>query len=519
MNISRLILYGILLIVGIGSVSADEPDDILNKFIDAVGGLDKIAAVTSQSGYYTVDYMGLSGKAEILYSFPDKYYMKMEIGPMTQIMGCDGMTGWRVDDAGLVSIMSQAEMRPIVNALYYASYSYIIPNRIAGRIEYRGTEDMAGTLFHQLACYPEGGDSVFFKINDKTGLMDYQISYEGDVEMLNHSLEYRQIDGLTISWKETMMGRGTPITATQSIDSIFFNRHIPDSLFNMPGQRGIDYNFADEADSIVLPIHVHNDHVFLDIKIDGLGPFSFLLDSGAGKTVVAKSVADRLGIKASGPIAMRGIGGFGEVSIGEIDSLTLGKLSLHLDRTMIADLSMFHSFDAGELGGVLGYDFFVRFPMTLNFEGKTLTLYNPGKSYRPTFANMLESELYFQIPLIMVELNGRRSRMLFDLGAQTGILLFGQQIIDETLREDLMQDSTTLEIMGVGGVSSVFMSTLDSISIGTEKIQNPKIIWSDNAEELPFRGYIEGIIGTSILKRYKVYMDYQGGKIGLDPAD
>lgn len=515
----RLLLCGILLCCNVAILHAGELEDVLHKHAEAMGGLDKLAAITTQTGYFTASYMGMPGKAEIYFSLPNKYYMKMNIGPMVQIIGCDGMTGWRVDDAGLVTLMTQAEMRPIVNALYFSSFSYVIPNRIKGQVEYRGTEDIAGTIYHKIVCFPEGGDSLIFKINDASGLIDYQISYESGIEMLDHIIEYRDVDGVKVPWEDSMIGRDTPIKADQMTDSIFFNRQLPDSIFSVPGQRGIDYDFADDADSIVLPITVSNDHVFLNVKINGQGPFTFLLDSGAAKTIIAKSLADRLHITTSGPIAMRGIGGFGSVSMGEIDSLSLGKLVLHIQRTMITDLSKFHSFDAGPLEGILGYDFFVRFPMTLDFKGKTLTLYNPDRDYRPKFANTLDAELYFQIPLITAKLDGHEAKMLFDLGAQTSILLFGRELIEKDLRDKLIKDSTTLEIMGVGGNSSVFISSLDSVTIGSEKIENPKIFWSDNAEEIPFHGYIEGIIGTGILSNYKVFLDYQRDKIGLDRGE
>lgn len=518
MRLFRVMICGFVLLAGVGQISADKLDSILGKHINAIGGKEKIASITSQSGYYTVQYMGISGKAEIHVSFPGKYKMKMNLGPLSQVIGCDGVTGWK-EEGGLVTVMNPAEMRPIINAMFFASFSYIIPNRIPGTIDYRGTEDLAGTTFHVLACFPEGGDSVICKINDETGLMDYQISYEGGVEMLNHVLEYREVDGVHISWKESMIGRNTPIQATQTTDSVFLNPHLPESLFDMPGQKGDDFNFGDAADSIVIPVNVANNHIFIQVNVNGQGPFTFLLDSGAGKMVLAKSLAERLNISASGPIAMRGIGGFGSVTIGSVDSLNLGKLGLYINRTMITDLSKFQTFDAGELDGILGYDFFVRFPMTLDFVEETMTLYNPGRKYRPVFENTVESELYFQIPLITAELNGRASKMLFDLGAQTGLLLFGRSLIDETLRDDLVSDSLRMSIMGVGGISSVNVSSLDSIRIGREIIDNPQIIWSDNTSELPFSGYVEGIIGTGILGQYKVFVDYGAGKIGLDRVD
>ncbi len=514
------VTLGAILILCLSShCTAIDVDSLLHWHLEQVGGRQVVSAVTSESAYLAVDYMGMKGTVEMHFSFPYRYYMHIDLGMITSTLGCDGVTGWKVGEDGLVSTMSEAELLPIVNALFVSTYSYVLPNRIPGDVRYIESIDMAGTEHHILGCYPDAGDSIKIYINGETGLITSNSNIETGVEMISTVLEYREVDGIKIPWEDAMIGLNSPIKAWQRADSVFFNRSIPDSLFDMPGKSSIDYEFAGGAATVEIPLEIANDHIFLKARVNGKGPFTFLLDSGAGKSVLSRVIANELELNSSGEIASKGIGGFGSVTIGEIDSISLGDLTLSLDRIMITDLSQFRNFQVGAVQGIIGYDFFVRFPMVIDFESENMILVNPSREFRPEFENLIDAELYFQIPTIEAQLNGVTGRFLFDLGAQSGVLLYGGSALQESLIQDLGAGSDKFSILGIGGETEVSKTTLDSLRIGDVRIDDPEVIWSENPEEMPFPGYLEGIIGTRILSGFRLYIDYERGKIGLDKVN
>jgi predicted aspartyl protease len=58
-------------------------------------------------------------------------------------------------------------------------------------------------------------------------------------------------------------------------------------------------------------------------------PFAFLVDTGAERTVVARSVSNALGLAANGRVRLVGIAGLLEVDMVKVASLTLGRRSLY----------------------------------------------------------------------------------------------------------------------------------------------------------------------------------------------
>ncbi|MCK5124919.1 MAG: retropepsin-like domain-containing protein [candidate division Zixibacteria bacterium] len=483
-------------------------DSLLALHLNAIGGEENVSAITSYRGYADVVYMGLHGKIEVLHTIPNKIRMNTQIGPMTQKLGCDGLTVWSVDASGLVRVMSFEEQKPLINTLYLMSFSYLIPNRIPGENLYAGISTMEGVDYHKIGLYPEGGDSLFIFLHPETHYIDYRLSYETGLILLTKIINNQRLNNVVWAWDESVTCLNGPISINSTTDSAFFNVRIPDSVFNMPGHGSIDYHFPEGFDSLVIPFEQVNRHIYLDAKINGLGPFKFLLDSGAGKSLISKRVAESLNVHSTGDIPVRGIGGFGNISFGKIDSISLGQLSLYQKNTVIADLSAFTGGPTGRLDGILGFDFFVRLPLAIDFNRQELTLYNPLQNDSRDL-QLHDFELYNNTPLVQARIDGKPIRLLLDLGAQSAVLLRKGTSFFESFAELQNMEYETGSMLGIGGVSEVRAVTLDSLNICGQTVFSPKVLWHETGEDLPFPSYIEGIVGLEILDKFKLYINYQ----------
>ncbi|GGI89747.1 hypothetical protein GCM10007973_27640 [Polymorphobacter multimanifer] len=65
--------------------------------------------------------------------------------------------------------------------------------------------------------------------------------------------------------------------------------------------------------------------LFVDVSINDTGPYRFLVDSGADRSVVGTALAARLGLPLAGVAMLQSMAGRSEVQTVEVDSLSLGR--------------------------------------------------------------------------------------------------------------------------------------------------------------------------------------------------
>jgi len=73
---------------------------------------------------------------------------------------------------------------------------------------------------------------------------------------------------------------------------------------------------------------VLNNHIYVDVKLNGQGPFRFLFDTG-GANVIVPRLVEKLHLTAKGALEGRGAGEKSEdVALTTIDKLELGDISI-----------------------------------------------------------------------------------------------------------------------------------------------------------------------------------------------
>lgn len=112
------------------------------------------------------------------------------------------------------------------------------------------------------------------------------------------------------------------------------------------------------------------------VLINGKGPYSFVIDTGANRTVIARDVAETLALKASGKAQIHGIAGVEPSETVSIDRLDIGKVtSKRLRAPML---------DRARLGadGLLGVDVLKNRRVAMDFERNLFTISKPDDEIR-----------------------------------------------------------------------------------------------------------------------------------------
>ena len=497
--------------------AATELQDVLAKHLRALGDRDSLVAIKSAAAFSTIDYVGMSGKAVSYVKFPVQYYARVELSVLSQEKGFDGLTAWTRDHSGITRRDIAEELKPMINELYFESFSYLLPDRNPGTTVYQGDTLIGGNMYHRLALYAAGGDSLFLFINAQSGLAEYRFEIITGLPMKTVYEDFRKVRGVLMPFSMRSETPGAPYEMSVWNDSVWINPDLPDSIFLMPGTSPVDYRFPQGADSIVIPFELIGNSLRVRVNINGKGPFSFLLDSGSGTTMISDRAADSLEIGVGGDIPVRGVGGFGTIGMARLDSLTIGQLFWGLTRVSVFDFKNLETLSLSTLDGILGYDFFARFPMRVNFDERTLTLFDSRKAMPEKPGEKIAADIFYQIPITDVQLDGKPLRVGFDLGAQAGVVIRRQSRWYVEMAEAIDSLAEKHSVGGIGGMKQVKAFRADSLRIGALTIMDPSVMVFGDDSALPLPDYVEGLLGVDILNQFNLFIDYGEGKVYLDP--
>ncbi len=110
--------------------------------------------------------------------------------------------------------------------------------------------------------------------------------------------------------------------------------------------------------------------VLVSAKINGTGPVTLILDTGADRTMVTPEALSRLGISASGPRQHRvqGVGGTVDAAAVWVDSVEVGEAKAG------PLLVIVHDAKVNQADGLLGRDFLNNFTVTIDSKEGVVTL-------------------------------------------------------------------------------------------------------------------------------------------------
>jgi hypothetical protein len=122
-------------------------------------------------------------------------------------------------------------------------------------------------------------------------------------------------------------------------------------------------------------------HMVISVKINDKGPYRLVFDTGAPINLLTTKVAkeaDVIGKKAAGGIPLFGAIGPHDIKTFQVGDVKAEKVpTLVMDHPTVAAIS--EAF--GPLEGIIGFPFFARYAMTVDYQKKQLTLVPNG--YKP----------------------------------------------------------------------------------------------------------------------------------------
>lgn len=265
--------------------------------------------------------------------------------------------------------------------------------------------------------------------------------------------------------------------------------------------------------------------IFVQARINNAPPMWFYLDSGASSAFfIDVRRARMLGLKLEDRV-LRG-GGAGpntyESALTRGVSISLGALTFKDESAAVMALASIEEQIGRPLDGLVGIGLFVRYVVEIDYAGKKVRLYDPltyTYSGKGECIPLTLRDGHFFIPAT-IEMPGRPSlngQFLLDTGGcmVTAILTtpFAQSNnLPATPQKRILDRS----LSGLGGETQFLVSRALSFTIGTSVIRAPLIYMSEDKGGALASSEYDGVIGTEILRRFKMIFDYRHGRLILE---
>ncbi len=270
----------------------------------------------------------------------------------------------------------------------------------------------------------------------------------------------------------------------------------------------------------VIPIEIFDTILYVPVKVNGQGPFSFVLDTGnGGAPILNEKLARLLDI----PLGQRqSIGGAGSkaADLYMIDGLDISMPGLDFAKAPSATLPldlMDPHWGKGK-DGLIGGSILSALITEIDYENKTLRLHAPD-AYAGAGGEAVPIEIYGQ-PYVRVKIFLRgadqplEALMMVDTGVR--VTTFNSPFSKQNrLVEQSPKSLAVMTGFGIGGESWGTVGRVKAIQIGPFRFENPVVGFSTDTRGALASDQFSGIIGADLLRRFGVVFDYRGGKMTL----
>ena len=257
--------------------------------------------------------------------------------------------------------------------------------------------------------------------------------------------------------------------------------------------------------------------IVIPARFNDSEPILCALDTGASHAMLLPELGARLGIRAESTHEAKGAGGPIQVGMGRAGSIALGEAMVRdVPVIMTDDFRRIGSAIGLALGGNIGHNVLEHFRLTVDYASATLTLESPDEpvANTPARATLPFTLAHPSKPLLMlpVQIHDRPFQFALDTGASTTV------ISPEVARQCEVESMAMPDMTGGGGTVTASSGVVRSLAIGQTRISRVRVAVADFLEMLTLATgtRIDGILGTNVLRRYRVTIDYPARMLRLE---
>jgi outer membrane lipoprotein-sorting protein len=240
MKIRSIFLGSVLILINGGILYSQSIDEILGKYYEAMGGLDRLRTIKSmkETGkYIVVEQGGWEMSMTIWYKAPNKSRTEWSFRDQKIVHAFDGETAWRIQTMSGITEpepMCEEETNEIKNnADLYPLVDY---KNKGHKLELLGKEVLDGIEVFKIKLTRKNGSEVIYFLDSKSGkeLKNSHIMTRGEADHFIESISgnYRKVDWLLVPF--SIEDRVDGNTFSKILwEKVEVNPEMNDSIFEM----------------------------------------------------------------------------------------------------------------------------------------------------------------------------------------------------------------------------------------------------------------------------------------------
>jgi len=261
--------------------------------------------------------------------------------------------------------------------------------------------------------------------------------------------------------------------------------------------------------------------VVLKAKLNDIpDSLNFILDTGSGGISLDSMTCLKYNLlQVASDKTIRGIAGVRNVKFTNNNTLRLPGLKVDSLNFHINDYEILSSVYGEHVDGIIGYSFFARYIVKINYDSSLISVYSQGSMKYPKGGHLLKP-LLVNLPIQTARIEEAKretvARFYFDIGAGLCLLL-STDFATDSLKFSPKKRMRNTQAEGVGGKAYMKITTVKEFKLGPYRFRKvPAYIFNDdyNVTSYPYLG---GLIGNDLLRRFNLIINYARRDIYLIP--
>lgn len=518
-SVCALMVLAALATVALAQGDLTDPYDVLDRHIQAIGGLDRLRAEETKYFKANMTVQGLSGTVEHWGAKPGRSRTDVDLGILKQTQGNNGEVAWSVDPNGKLQFdRDENNLKRRELELLMEDFEHLDRGSDTFTVVLEGIEEVEGVDCYVVRTTNTINDDVLLGYYDTESFREVKSSGDmGHTTQITLFSDYREVDGLLRSFKQEIEYLPLGQKSTMEIVEYVVNPEIDPAIFEPPTEDVRDFTFPDGVTDVVVPFEFIENHLFLSAVVECRGGL-WVLDTGASMSVIDDDFASELGLELSGSVTGSGAGNAVEVSFATLPPYSVGDIEFAEQNVGVIEIAeLFRRTSDLEIVGILGYDFLSRFVTRVDYANETLTFYDPATFEYEGEGVVLDAALSGNTFTVPVTVDGEfGGRWSVDLGAGGSAFHYPYAV------EHGLLDRPGVDVVGFGAGGSITkkLQAYETMELAGHEVDDAWITVPDTEVVGAFSNTeLTGNLGNTLFRHFVLTLDYERQQVIVEKGD
>ena len=260
--------------------------------------------------------------------------------------------------------------------------------------------------------------------------------------------------------------------------------------------------------------------MILQATVDGFkDSLNFVLDTGSGGISLDSTTVSELKlVSKKTDRTIRGIAGMKEVSFTFSHALHLPGLTIDSMDFHINDYEILTSVYGVRIDGIIGYSFFRRFIISIDYDTHMIEVFSPGSIKYPKGGFYIKPN-FTTLPMHTIPVRDATqvtARYYFDTGAGL-CMLFSRSFIQDSMFFTKKKKIFHTQGEGLGGRAPMDITVIREVKVGPYHFRKVPVYIFDDEYNVTAYPLLGGLVGNDILRRFNTIFNYPDQVFYLRP--